>query len=118
MGSVTLAEFKAKLKTFVEEKIIPDFEEWEPKLMVGFTVSSNYVDGLINTTTAKLFGITNADGTINLDVLKQAIDGAFDAQPSIPLDKFGAPKKVMDKDVTDAFFATFAKKGKVENDGE
>lgn len=118
MGSVTLTEFKAKLKRFVEEKIIPDLEGWETKLMVGFAVSSRLVDGLINAPAAKLFGVTNDDGTINLEVLKQSIDGAFEVQPAIPLDKFGVPKKVMDKDVTDAFFATFAKKEEVENDGE
>lgn len=110
MKAVTLSEFKSVLSRFVEEKIIPDLDSWESRFMVGFAVSSNFVDGLVNTTAAKLCGVVNADGTINLDVLKEAIDGAFAVQPEIPLDRFGIPHKTMDKDVTDAFFKRFVPK--------
>lgn len=113
MGNVTLSEFKSTLLRFVEEKIIPDLDDWQSKFMVGFAAKSRFVDSLLALPIVKFCGVTNEDGTVNLDVLKESFDGAFAAQPAIPLAQFGIADKVLDKDVTDAFFKCFPEE---END--
>lgn len=101
---MTREDFDRKLNEYTVQKFIPAVTNPMTRFAIGMAAGSGALKlALAGESTLSMLGITGEDGLVDLDVLKHAIYGGFEASGGkLPINRFGIGS--LDKNDADAFF--------------
>ena len=89
-----MESFNAKLREYATTRFIPSVANPATRFLLGMAAGANAIRlDLAGTGGLRTLGIVDADGKVDVDVMKAALMGGFDAsKEGFPVNRFGIGK--------------------------
>lgn len=87
---ITAGKFNEYVGQYIRGYLIPKAEKPATKFKLGFALATGRLAADESAVeSAKALGISDADGNIDVDLLRKAVDGGMDAAGELPLPLLG-----------------------------
>ena len=100
-----MESFNAKLREYATTRFIPAVANPGTRFLLGMAAGANAIRlDISGTDGLRMLGIVDGDGMVDVDVMKAALMGGFDAsKEGFPVNRFGIGK--LERGDAEAFFA-------------
>lgn len=105
-----MESFNAKLKEYATTRFIPAVANPGTRFLLGMAAGANAIRlDVAGTEGLRMLGVVDADGKVDVDVMKAALMGGFDAsKEGFPVNRFGIGK--LERGDAESFFAFLGEK--------